>query len=211
MQETKREFLDFGRLQSASVVAEPFPHLLVSDAIRSEGAADISADFPPMSMRGSFVVPDLKCGPAFLALIDELEGPRFRSLVCQKFGIELEPYRTLLTVRGICTAKDDGKIHTDLPDKVITVLLYLNESWEDRRGRLRLLKSDNLNDFFAEIPPVMGNMLIFKRCDWSWHGFEALDAPRRALQLNWVTSEYHDARARMQEKFSWLLRQSGRY
>ena len=37
----------------------------------------------------------------------------------------------MITVRGRCAAKD-GRIHTDTPTKLITVLIYFNDQWEAR-------------------------------------------------------------------------------
>jgi SM-20-related protein len=70
------------------------------------------------------------------------------------------------------------------------VLIYMNESWEQAGGRLRLLRSaDNLNDILIEVPPVAGTLLAFKRSDNSWHGHEPFAGERRVIQFNWLTSE----------------------
>ena len=64
--------------------------------------------------------------------------------------------------RGV-SASRDGQIHTDSRTKLITVLIYMNNAWEAKTGRLRLLRGpDNLEDVIAEVPPDEGTMLIFK-------------------------------------------------
>jgi SM-20-related protein len=69
-------------------------------------------------------------------------------------------------------------------------LIYMNASWEQAGGRLRLLRSaDNLNDIIVEVPPVAGTLLAFKRSDNSWHGHEPFAGERRVIQFNWLTSE----------------------
>jgi SM-20-related protein len=84
----------------------------------------------------------------------------------------------------------DGAIHTDSVTKIITVLLYMNERWREDAGRLRLLRSaDDLEDYAAEVPPYGGTLLAFKRSDKSWHGHKPISGPRRAVQLNWVTTQ----------------------
>jgi SM-20-related protein len=66
----------------------------------------------------------------------------------------------------------------------------LNSSWEAPGGRLRLLRSgDDLDDMIAEIPPIEGTMLAFKRAQNSWHGHKPFVGVRRVVQFNWVTSE----------------------
>jgi Rps23 Pro-64 3,4-dihydroxylase Tpa1-like proline 4-hydroxylase len=73
------------------------------------------------------------------------------------------------------------------PSKIITVLIYMNEQWDDAGGRLRLLRSaDNIDDFFAELPPVAGTMLAFKRSNNSWHGHKSFAGQRRVIQFNWL-------------------------
>ncbi len=95
----------------------------------------------------------------------------------------------MYTVRGFVREKD-GSIHTDSETKIITVLLYMNERWENDAGRLRLLRSGaDLEDYVAEVPPYGGTLLVFKRSDNSWHGHKPASGPRRAIQLNWVTSQ----------------------
>jgi hypothetical protein len=93
----------------------------------------------------------------------------------------------LVTARGVSAARD-GQIHTDSRTKLVTVLIYMNNSWEAPTGRLRLLRGpSNLEDVIAEVPPDEGTLLIFKNEPNAWHGFHAFEGPRRVIQLNWVT------------------------
>jgi SM-20-related protein len=108
----------------------------------------------------------------------------------------------MITVRGRCSEKD-GKIHTDSKTKIITVLLYMNSSWENAGGRLRLLRSENdLEDMLFEVPPVEGTLLAFKRSDNSWHGHKPFTGERRVIQFNWVTSEEVVRREQGRHRFS---------
>ena len=92
----------------------------------------------------------------------------------------------MTTVRGRCDLSD-GKIHTDSTSKIITVLIYMNETWDQPGGRLRLLRSaTDLNDIIVEVPPVAGTMLA---CHNSWHGHESFAGERRVIQFNWLTSQ----------------------
>jgi len=70
----------------------------------------------------------------------------------------------------------------------MTALIYLNEDWSSTGGRLRLLRNANdIDDYVAEVPPVSGTLLMFKRSDNSWHGHKPFVGPRRTVQINWVT------------------------
>jgi SM-20-related protein len=182
-------YLRLEAFRATPLVPKPFPHLIVSGFIGPQALSAINADYPKISSAGSFAVDQVEFGPAFQALLDELESDAFREVFEQKFGIDLSGRPTVTTVRGRCDASD-GKIHTDSASKIITVLIYINESWEQAGGRLRLLRSANdLNDIIVEIPPVGGTMLAFKRSVNSWHGHEPFAGERRVIQFNWLTSQ----------------------
>ena len=148
------DYLRLETFRATPLVREPFPHLIVSGFIGPQALAAINADYPKISTSGSFPVDQVGFGPAFQTLLDELESDAFREAFEEKFGLDLSGRPTVTTVRGRCDARD-GKIHTDSTSKIITVLIYMNESWQDTGGRLRLLRSaDNLDDIIAEVPPV---------------------------------------------------------
>jgi hypothetical protein len=181
--------LDMDAFRATQRATEPFEYLVVPGFVRSDACARINADYPDISGRGSFPVAQLAFGPAFREFLDELESDEFRAAFEEKFGIDLTGRPTTVTVRGQCSAKD-GQIHTDSLSKIITVLIYMNPSWEEAGGRLRLLRSaEDLDDVIAEVPPNEGTLLAFKRADNSWHGHKPFSGQRRAIQFNWVTSE----------------------
>ena len=182
-------YLRVDAFRSTPLVSEPFEHLIVSGFVDPKGLAAINADYPKISTSGSFPVDQVSFGPAFQTLLDELEGDEFREAFEEKFGLDLADRPTVTTVRGHCDARD-GKIHTDSKSKIITVLIYMNEAWEQTGGRLRLLRSGHdLNDIILEVPPVSGTLLAFKRSNNSWHGHEPFAGERRVIQFNWLTSQ----------------------
>jgi len=133
-------------------------------------------------------VSQLTYGARFAHLLDELNSEAFRAAFEEKFALDLSGRPTTITVRGRCGPKD-GKIHTDSLSKIITVLIYMNPSWENAGGRLRLLRSgDDLDDIIAEVPPLEGTLLAFRRAENSWHGHKPFVGERRVIQFNWVTS-----------------------
>lgn len=181
--------VDLAAFRAVPLEREPFEYLVVPAFIKREALARINADYPKISERGSFPVSQVSYGPAFQALLDQLESDAFRKAFEEKFGVELAGRPTTTTVRGHC-GRGDGKIHTDSLSKIITVLIYMNPTWEKPGGRLRLLRSGNdLNDIIVEVPPVEGTLVAFKRAANSWHGHEPFVGKRRVIQFNWVTSE----------------------
>jgi SM-20-related protein len=182
------EYLKLEALRATPLVSEPFAHLVVPGFVSAAGLAAINADYPKITAPGSFPTDQLVFGRAFQRLLDELESDAFREAFEEKFKLDLSGRPTITTVRGRCDA-GDGKIHTDSKTKIITVLIYVNESWENAGGRLRLLRSaHDLNDIILEVPPVAGTLLAFKRSNNSWHGHESFSGERRVIQFNWLTS-----------------------
>jgi hypothetical protein len=183
------QFLDLGLMHAARLQTDPFPYFVVPGCIPAAARVTLSADFPPIDKPGSFPVGSLHYGPGFAALLRELEGAAFRDAIAGKLGINLEGRPTMITVRGQASARD-GSIHADSKTKLVTVLIYMNESWEAPGGRLRLLRSpNNLNEMVAEVPPDAGTLLAFLVTPHSWHGHAPASGPRRVVQLNWVTDE----------------------
>jgi SM-20-related protein len=181
--------LDIERLRSAKVVLEPFEFLILPRFMESDGIEAVNATFPSISSGGSYPTEKLTSGMVIKDVIDELDSREFEAVIEEKFGVSLFGRPKMYSLRGHTRAKD-GKIHTDSKDKIITVLLYLNREWPHTVGRLRLLRDGrNLDDYAAEVPPDNGTLLVFKRSEHSWHGHLPFVGPRRALQMNWMTSE----------------------
>ena len=179
--------LDLERLQASLLRRDPFDFVVVDNFIRGEHLPALLADFPDIRRHGSFPLGSLTIGDAFAGLAAELEGDGLRQEIEQKFAIDLAGRPTMITVRGRSDGKD-GRIHTDSATKLITILLYMNPVWEVEAGRLRLLRrADDLSDCAAEIAPLAGTMVAFRRSDASFHGHQPHRGERRVLQLNWVT------------------------
>jgi len=142
--------------------------------------------------------------------VEALEGPEVRGAFEEKFGIDLAGRPTMVTARGRC-GPGDGGIHTDSLTKIITVLIYMNPSWESAGGCLRLLRSGgDLEDVLAEVPPLEGTLVAFRRSDNSWHGHKPFVGPRRVIQLNWVTSAAVRRRELLRHELSaWAKRLGG--
>lgn len=179
--------LDLARLRAAPLCRDPFDFTLVESFLRPDAVPAVIADFPAVAGHGSYPVARLRCGPAFARLVAELEDTPLRQVIEEKFALDLDGRPTMITVRGRSDGKD-GRIHTDSSTKLITLLLYMNPVWEEPGGRLRLLRrGDDLADCVAEIAPIAGTMVAFRRSDCSFHGHFPHVGERRAVQLNWVT------------------------
>jgi SM-20-related protein len=196
--------LDASALERAPLHMEPYQFVFASGVLAPGAHTSVIAHAPRVSSSGSIPLDRLTFGPAFKALIDDLESPAFREIVEAKFGIDLSECLTTVSVRGRLSRASDGYVHTDLAEKVISVLLYLNDEWwSDNGGAIRVLRSKNLDDCALEIPPLFGNMLIFRRSERSWHGHLPYEGPRLSVQFNWVSS-LRRSRQFWRHKFNFL-------
>jgi SM-20-related protein len=201
------ELLDLDAFRASPLRVEPFEHLIVPGFIPPGACGAIHRDYPAIDSPGSFPVEVLTFGPTFDRLLDALRSSAVRAAFEEKFHIDLTGRPTMVTVRGRCGPRD-GRIHTDAVTKIITVLVYMNPGWEQAGGQLRLLRSaDDLDDLVAEVPPVEGTLLAFRRCDHSYHGHKPFVGPRRVVQLNWVTDRWTAFRELTRHRLSaWVKR-----
>jgi len=130
--------LRYDSLQEASLNADPYPYLILESAFEEDQLRQILNDFPAIKHPGSIPYDAVESGVSFKALIDELNSDKFRNAIETKFKVDLTDCPTMFTVRGVMRQKD-RRIHTDSKTKVITVLFYFNDGWQEDGGYLRLL------------------------------------------------------------------------
>lgn len=180
--------LDLGAIDASPLQRDPFDYLVVPGCIQPDELAAINYDYPDIDRPGNLNLEDTSFGPRFQQFLDELEGPEFAEHVGRKFGLDLSECPTTVTVRKYCE-RSDGNIHTDHPSKVITVLVYFNENWTNQEGQLRMLRSEsNIEDYAAEVPPLGGTLLAFRRTAHSFHGHKPFVGERRMVQMNYLKS-----------------------
>jgi SM-20-related protein len=179
--------LDLERIRRAQVSDKPFAHFIVEGAIPLGDARRSAEAFPAIGEPGAKRVEETRFGPPFEELLDELKGDALRNIIAEKLGIDLTNSDIVIKVRSQ-SRLTDGNIHTDTPEKLVTVLLYFNEPGEAGESNLRILKNGrNLDDFIAEIPPNLGNMVVFKVTPDCWHGHKPMIGKRLSLQMNYLS------------------------
>jgi hypothetical protein len=173
-------------LRQAPLQTDPFDFMVVPGFLSPEALSRVNADYPAIDSAANHPLDSLSYGPAFAALMDEIQDQPFAKLLGERFGMELASLPTTITVRKFCE-RTDGNIHTDHKSKVITVLVYFNEDWQHEEGQLRMLRSkDDIEDYTAQVKPLGGTLLAFRRTDHSWHGHTRFVGERRMVQLNYL-------------------------
>jgi Rps23 Pro-64 3,4-dihydroxylase Tpa1-like proline 4-hydroxylase len=178
--------LQLDLLAQAEPESDPFPFLVVPGFLSADTLKSLNHDYPQIDSAANHALDDVSYGPSFAAFIDELHSEDFARVLGERFAMDLVGLPANITVRKYCE-RTDGNIHTDHKSKVITVLIYFNEDWQEVDGRLRMLRSsDDIEDYVAEVPPLGGTLLAFRRTDHSWHGHTRFVGERRTLQLNFL-------------------------
>ncbi len=180
--------LDLEALSGTPLQQDPFDFMAVPGLVKPHALAAANQDYPAIDRPSNRPLDSLSYGPGFQRLLDALNGPAFAQALGDKFGVDLSSCPTTITVRKFCEASD-GNIHTDHRSKVITVIVYFNEDWSHEEGKLRMLRSkSDIEDYAAEVPPLGGTLLAFRRTDHSFHGHTRFEGERRMLQMNFLKS-----------------------
>jgi SM-20-related protein len=202
-----KEYIDYQALLAAKLKLKPFEYVVVPNFVKLSHIKSVAKDFPEINSRGSFPLDSVKSGPEFSQLIKELKGEKFRKFVEDKFCVDLGGRPVMITARGRCENKD-GQIHIDSKGKLVTVLVYMNEKWPHKGGRLRFLKNEHdMENYVEEVLPLAGTMIIFRCTDNAWHGHLPFEGQRKAIQLNWVVNDAYLNKERFRHKISAFFKQ----
>ena len=203
--------LDAARLQRADTVVrqQPFAFLIAQDQLPDAARGELARDFPRYPSAGFFPHEVNDCGPSVNRLIGDLTSREFADAIGRHLGIpDLGRYPSLVTLCRLLN-KRHGTIHTDSRSKVVTALVYLNESWPDTsEGCFRFLnRIDDIDDLAApEIRPLYGRLVAFRRADNSFHGHLPHEGERRVIQIAWLTSEDEKLRKTQRGRLSRLFK-----
>lgn len=193
--------LNLAKLKETPLATEPYEYIVVPGFLSPETLHQVIENYPKIK-GGSYPLETVDVSPALNDVIQEMDGPLFEEAIAKKFNVDLEGKPKMYSLRGYCR-KTDGKIHTDSKDKIITVLLYLNDTWMQEGGKLRLLRSGtDMEDYAHEVPPDNGTLLVFKRSEKSFHGHGSFEGVRRSIQMNWMVSEGKKGFHRLRHKIS---------
>jgi SM-20-related protein len=193
--------INLNSVKDANYAKDPYDFILGSDFLKEDTINGLRRDFPDIVKPGYLTVDEVNLHGHFKTLIDELEGPELTEELSRKFGKDLHQFPRLTTIMKRSQPKY-GAIHTDGASKVMTLLVYMNDEWnQGDGGRLRVLYDEkNFEPYAAEVPPTMGTMFAFLRSDNSWHGHRPFTGERKVVQVAWVKSQADIDRKRKNNK-----------
>lgn len=178
------DLFDYAKLEATPLRTDPYNHVAVEDFVTKLAQPLLVRDYPLISGPGNVEPGAVPQGPTFDVLLQELTSERFRDAIGAKFGLDLSQTEPTIGLRSLAEATD-GRIHHDHRSKLITLLLYFNESWDAPGGKLRICRSEHdIEDYTTEVEPLSGTLIAFRNTATSWHGHKQHVGVRRMLQLS---------------------------
>lgn len=82
--------------------------------------------------------------------------------------------------------------HVDLKDKIVTHVLYFNDTWDDAQGGcISILNSSDPKDVFTRVSPITGNSVLLVRSNHSWHAVEPVKKGTKESRRSMTVTFYH--------------------
>jgi SM-20-related protein len=199
--------LDLSRFEPTALRTHPYAWAEVSKLYSAKEAAALAETFPCdhfktvsgyggeknydyearalLSMGTHAIAFPEELSEAWLNLAQDFDSVEYRDAMSRLTGIDLRTVPMEVNVFHYGPGASLGA-HPDLPDKLVTHILYFNESWDRNDGGcLNILHGSNPNSVAAEIEPLIGNSAILMRSDNSWHAVSQVaggcNSSRRSL------------------------------
>lgn len=188
---TPGDVLRMRRLLDARLERSPFDWASIDGLYAEADAADLARTYPRdhfktvsarggekdydyevrelIRMRDTAVSRPEHLSPAWSRLAEDLRSPQYRDLVSMLTGVDLDDAPLEVNVYHFGPRALLGA-HTDLPDKLVTHVLYFNDGWDPADGGcLSILGSADPDDVVTQVQPLVGSSALLVRSDRSWH------------------------------------------
>jgi len=201
------------RLWRGEMRTDPFEWAVIDDLFAPADAAELVATFPrdhfatieayggekdykydarsliPMGANSPFHPEALS--PAWQRLAADFVSPAYRAALSALTGTDLTDHPLEVNISHYGAHGHLGA-HTDLPEKVVTSVMYFNDSsWDAANGGcLEVLQSSDPTDIVATVPPHVGTCVVFARSHRSWHAVGAVQ-PGAPTSRRSLTAVFH--------------------
>jgi lipopolysaccharide transport system ATP-binding protein len=197
------DVIDLTRLDEQRLAIQPYEWAFVNNLYSKRDAKLLAASFPTdnfKTVKGYDGEKGYEYEARALIQMWATEPSHFngltdiwRRLANSLLSPEYRSAMTRLTGRALMDAPMEAYVchygpgawlgpHLDLKDKIVTHVLYFNETWDLADGGcLQILNSQDITDVAATIPPCVGNSSLLVRSDKSWHSVSKVtDGVRRS-------------------------------
>lgn len=204
--------IDLNRISRSHLETEPYRWAAISGLFAAADGAALAATFPRdrfkrvadhvgekkheyqvralIRMSSQSISGEKQLGSVWQALAHDFLSPAYRSAISELVGIDLGAAELEVNVFDYPPGGLHGA-HTDHRDKIVTHVLYFNESWnDDDGGCLLILKSPDLQQIVTSMSPLVGNSAVLVRSDCSWHAVSHV-APTCQLSRRSLTATFY--------------------
>lgn len=206
--------LDISQITTQTLNTHPYAWAKIDNLFSPSDAADLAATFPQdhyktvvgyggekdyeyearalIAMETEIIGNPEQLSNAWLILARDLLSPDYRIAMSILTGYDLTTAPMEVNVfhygPGACLGP-----HPDLQDKLVTHILYFNQSWNrEQGGCLTILQSADPACVVAEIEPLVGNSAVLVRSEKSWHAVSPVKSDcfqsRRSLTATFYRS-----------------------
>jgi len=188
--------IDLNRISQGQLKTEPYRWAAIDKLFSPDDAAALAATFPSdhfkrladydgqkdfeyevrclIRMGERSVSRGKMLSSAWRSLASDFLSPAYRSALSSLTGIDLNDAELEVNVFHYPPGGSHGA-HPDHRDKLVTQVLYFNESWDDDDGGcLTILRSSDPADVAMRVSPLAGNSAVLVRSDNSWHAVSAV-------------------------------------
>lgn len=207
------QVIDTSRISGAHLETEPYRWAAVSGLYSAADAAALAATFPTdhfkrvadhagekkheyqvrslIRMSARSISREKQLSSAWQALARDFLSPAYRNAMSGLTGIDLSAADLEVNVFHYPPGGLHGA-HTDHRDKIVTHVLYFNESWnDDDGGCLLILKSSDIQEMVTRISPLVGNSAVLVRSDNSWHAVSHVVPTCQLSRRSLTATFYH--------------------
>jgi SM-20-related protein len=183
--------IDLNRISRAHLETEPYRWAAIDGLFSPEDAAALAATFPSDHFKRLAQYDgqkdfdyEIRClirmgersasrprylSSAWRVLANALVSPDYRAALSSLTGLDLSTARLEVNVFHYPPGGSHGA-HPDHRDKIVTHVIYFNDSWnDDDGGCLTILRSSDPQDIARTVSPLVGNSAVLVRSDNSWH------------------------------------------
>jgi SM-20-related protein len=156
--------------QDAAALAASFPQDRFKRVATYDGEKALEYDIRCLIRLGGVSISGVNpLSTAWRALASDFLSPAYRAAMSSFTGLDLRDAPLEVNVFDYPPGGTQGA-HPDHQDKIVTHVLYFNESWNDEDGGcLTILRSSDPDDVAAQVSPLVGNSAVLVRSDDSWH------------------------------------------
>lgn len=183
--------INFAQISRQALSSQPYHWAAVDNLFTPDEAASVAASFPHdhfKTVKGydnekgyeyearSLIHMEADApsfaeslSPSWRQLADDLLSPAYRAAMTRLTGVDLTTVPFEVNVFHYGPGAWLGP-HVDLKDKIVSHILYFNETWDKAEGGcLSILKSSDMSDVADIIVPIVGNSAVVVRSEASWH------------------------------------------